>query len=414
MQPPHHHSRINLAELKAQIVKKLGPEGSKQYFYHLNRFLSSKLNKVEFNKLCVRIVGRENIPLHNQLIRSILRNACSAKAPPPANHREGVSKHGSGKDVSADGYQQNGSHTITIPPSGSPGLPNGIDMLPLSPRKARTGSRDRRSGDRRSALGPNGKTSFASHPYGGVTQLSDFNAVLENGDLNPPDICRPVQQPENESGVRGANMSVVRRYSDNSAPSCSKDQTELVVRDDGKDFSARSPLRAPLGVPFCPVSTGGARRALPPPSSDRYIGSLNDGVLSDSVTLRERMEQIALTQGLEGVSMDSANLLNHGLDSYLKRLISSCIELVGSRSGQELTKNNANKNHGYTKLVNGVKPGYQNLVQNSGKISGVQEQRTQCPISLQDFRVAMELSPRKLGEDWPLLLEKICINAFEE
>lgn len=103
MQPPHNHSRINLAELKAQLVKKLGPEGSKQYFYYLNRFLSLKLNKVEFNKLCLRIVGRENIPLHNQLIRSILRNACTAKTPPPIGQKDDL-KHGtqfSGKEKSS-------------------------------------------------------------------------------------------------------------------------------------------------------------------------------------------------------------------------------------------------------------------------------------------------------------------------
>ncbi|KAI3463502.1 hypothetical protein Pfo_020165 [Paulownia fortunei] len=425
MQPPRHHSRINLAELKAQIVKKLGPEGSKQYFYYLNRFLSLKLTKVEFNNLCLRIVGRENIPLHNQLIRSILKNACDAKTPPPASHKDDVLKHGtevSGKDISADGYQQNGSHTSMTQPSGSPGLSNGGDMLPLSPRKARTGIRDRRTGDRRSALGPNGKTNFARQ-LSAATQSSDFNVVLENGDLNPPDIVRPVQhhqglmqQSENESEIlvpHAAKMSVVRRSPDGSAPSCSKDQTELLVRDDGKEFSARSPLRAPLGVPLCPVSIGWARRALPPASSSRYVGTHND-VLLDSVTLRERMEQIAVTQGLEGVSVDSANILNHGLDSYMKGLIRSCIELVGSRSGHELTNNNTNKHPSYMKLINGVKPGHQYLMQNSGKPLEVQEQRTHCPISLQDFRVAMELNPQKLGEDWPLLLEKICTHAFEE
>ena len=66
------------------------------------------------------------------------------------------------------------------------------------------------------------------------------------------------------------------------------------------------------------------------------------------------------------------------------------------------------------KLINGVKPGHQFLMQHSGKTMEVQEQRSQSPISLQDFRVAMELNPQKLGEDWPMLLEKICTHAFEE
>ncbi|EPS65215.1 hypothetical protein M569_09563, partial [Genlisea aurea] len=74
MQPPNRNSRIDLQELKSQIVKKLGPDGSKQYFFYLHKFLSLKLNKVDFNRLCMRILGRENIPLHNQIICSVLRN----------------------------------------------------------------------------------------------------------------------------------------------------------------------------------------------------------------------------------------------------------------------------------------------------------------------------------------------------
>lgn len=410
MQPPHHHSRINLAELKAQIVKKLGPEGSKQYFHFLHRFLSLKLSKVEFNKLCLRIIGRENIPLHNQLIRSILRNACSAKTPPPPNQKDDVLKHGiqlGGKDISTDGYLQNGSHTIVSQASGSSNLPNGGDMPPLSPRKVRTSLRERRTGNRGSALGPNGKATFP-------TQSSDFNVVLENGDLNPQHPQGFMQQSRNEIEVlvpNSAKMSILRRSPDVSAPSCSKELTE---RDDGKDASARSPLRAPLGVPLCPVSIGGAHRAPPLLSSSRCVGSYNSGALLESVTLREKMEEIALLQGLEGVSVDSANILNHGLDAYLKGLIRSCIELVGSRSGHESMKNNTNRHPGYLKLVNGVKPGHQFQIQHSGKTLEMQEQRSHSPISLQDFRVAMELNPRKLGEDWPLLLEKICTHAFEE
>ncbi|KAG6410664.1 hypothetical protein SASPL_128729 [Salvia splendens] len=366
MQPPHHYSRINLAELKAQLVKKVGPEGSKQYFYFLHMFLSLKLSKVEFNKLCLRIIGRENIPLHNQLIRSILRNACSAKTPPPANQKDDVSRHGvhlAGKDMSTDSLLQNGSHANVAQASGSPCLSNGGgDLLPLSPRKVRTNIRDRKTGDRRSALGPNGKASFATH-LPAATLSSDFGAVLENGDLNPPDMRRLLKQSGSENEIlapNAAKMSIDRRSLDVSAPSCSKDQTELIVSDDGNEASARSPLRAPLGVQLRPI---------------------------------------ALVQGLEGVSVDSANILNHGLDAYMKGLIRSCIELVGSRSGHETTENKPNKHPSYMKLINGVKPGHQYLMQHSGKTMEVQDQRSQSPISLQDFRVAMELNPRKLGEE---------------
>ncbi|KAL0342232.1 UNVERIFIED_CONTAM: hypothetical protein Scaly_1885800 [Sesamum calycinum] len=366
MQPPHQHSRINLAELKAQIVKKLGPEGSKQYFSYLHRFLSLKLSKVEFNKLCLRILGRENIPLHNQFIRSILRNACSAKAPPAPSHKDDALKYVTHVVVriSADGYQQNGSHTSMSQASGSPGLSNGGDMLPVSPRKARTGFRDRRSGDRRSALGPNGKTGFASH-------LSTT--------LSVPGLAHM---------ILGGQCSSIK-------DSC------------GNQIMREPTPSAPWGSVLSSQHWW-ARKALPSASRSGFISTFNECALLDSLTLRERMEHIATAQGLEGVSVDCANILNHGLDSYMKGLIRSCIELVGARSGHELTKNNAHKHHSHTKLINGVKQGHQYQIQNGGEHFGLQEQKIRCPISLQDLRVAMELNPRQLGEDWPLLLEKIC------
>jgi hypothetical protein len=47
---PHQSSRVDLVELRTQIVKKIGVERSKKYFYYLNRFLSQKLSKSEFDK----------------------------------------------------------------------------------------------------------------------------------------------------------------------------------------------------------------------------------------------------------------------------------------------------------------------------------------------------------------------------
>ncbi|KAL7617362.1 hypothetical protein Lser_V15G01203 [Lactuca serriola] len=303
MQPPQQQSWINLAELKKQIIRKLGPERSKQYFDYLNRFLNLKLSKDEFDKLCVRTVGREGIPLHNQLIRSILRNACT-KVP-------------LGNKKPADGlFIQNGSNPVATRASSPLVLPNG-DILSPTQRKIRTGAR-------RSALKPNGKTNYSSPS-------------------SPIDTRKPVQHHQ-----------------------------EVIKQPQHEVVSGRIPLHAPLGIPYCPVSIGGARKA--PPT--KYVGVSDKSSLLDTITLRARMEPIAATQGLQGVTVDCANAINNGLDVYLKGLIRSCFELNGARLGHEPVK-----------------------------IS---------PISLLDFRVAMEINPRRLGEDWPLLLEKICTQAFEE
>lgn len=234
MQPPQKHSRINLADMKDQLSRKLGPERSKQYFDYLKRFLSLKLTKIEFDKLCLRTIGKDNISLHNQLLRSLLKNACTRKLPPP-----------------------------------------------------------------------------------------------------PPTIGSKKVHHENGS------------------------------------------VTAPLGIPC------GARKVSSLGSNRKCVSVFDTGGLMETFKLKERMDQITATQGLQGVSMECATVLNNGLDAYLKGLIRSFTHF---------------------RSVNGVRPGQHFQIQREPK----------RPISLLDFRVAMELNPQQLGEDWPLLLEKICTHAFEE
>ncbi|KAL7191567.1 hypothetical protein ACSBR2_023612 [Camellia fascicularis] len=384
----------------AQMVKKLGRDASKQYFYFLNRFLSLKLSKVEFNKLCVRIVGRENIPLHNQFIRSILKNACSAEVPPSTHEKEVLKsvKAVGNKEPTRDGHKQSVSN-----PSF---LSNG-DIMQLSPRKVRTGTRDRKPLDRPSSFAPNGKTNFVSQ-QSSTEHDGNSTVVLENGVSTPHDIRRPVQhhqgpmeRAENEGEVshyHSDNLPIIKGLPDGSVSAHSKDLAGELSFEDRKGGYARSLLRAPLGVPSCPASVGGAYRMMPLASSSTCVSSFNIGGLLDSTALRERMEQIAATQGLEGVTMDCANLLNNGLDAYLKGLIGSCVELVGARSGHEPTKSSMNKHQTHLKLVNGVRPGHHlHPMQSSNKpMEGVQERKSECPLSLLDFRVAMELNPQQL------------------
>lgn len=417
---PQQSSRIDLVDLKAQIVKKIGVNKSKQYFSHLNRFLSNKLGKSEFEKFCYRLFGRENLPLHNQLILSILRNACQAKAPPPIHvpgpQKSGIQAANSSTGVE-DGHEQSGvifsNHNQNVP-----SWSNGV--LPVSPRKGRSGIRDRKLRDRPSPLGPNGKIECVSHQSMG-TDDSGSKVRMENGDLTPCDYQRPVQHlqavaelPENErEGAiqRPAEKPRIR----------SKDQTAAAFVEDGEEVEqfnrlsfSRSPLIAPLGIPSCSASLGGARKATPLGSSGDFV-SYDSGGLSDTETLRKRMEQIATAQGLGGISMECANMLNNMLDVYLKRLIKSCVELVGARSTHEPKKHPAHKQQIQGKIINGVWPtNHLHMPSSGGPLEVMPEQGPRCSISLLDFKVAMELNPQQLGEDWPLLLEKICMQAFEE
>lgn len=124
------------------------------------------------------------------------------------------------------------------------------------------------------------------------------------------------------------------------------------------------------------------------------------------------MEQIAATQGLGGVTLECANTLNNMVDIYLKRLIRSCVELVGARSRSDKSKYPVQKQQIHGKLINGLWPS--NHLHSQSGCGPVEEQRGVHSVSLLDFKVAMELNPQELGEDWPLLLEKISMQAFEE
>ncbi|CAN1783003.1 hypothetical protein LINPERHAP1_LOCUS16119 [Linum perenne] len=387
MQPPQT-SRIDLVGLKSQIVKKIGAERSKKYFFNLNRFLSQRQSKSDFDKSCFRLLGRENLPLHNQLIRAILKNACLAKAPPPTHDAGPVksviqtAKCSSGRE---DVHEQSGA----LLPNQSQNVSiwsNGV--LPVSPRRIRSCMRDRKLRDRPSPLGPNGKR-----------PLQALEAVVE--------------QPENEKeALIQLSMEKSRTYI--------KDKTTSIEL--GEEFKqanhlafSRSQVSAPLGIPPCLASNSGARKVTFVTGSNELGICYNSGVLSDTEMLKKRMEQIAVSRGLEGVSMDCAHMLNNMLDVYLSRLIKSCVELVRARAPHDQRKQPGIKQQFTGKAVNGVWPSNHLLLQNSNvSMESMQEQRPGCPISFLDFKVAMELNPQQLGEDWPLLLERICMHSFED
>ncbi|KAJ0247424.1 hypothetical protein HA466_0168340 [Hirschfeldia incana] len=334
MQRPED-SRIDLAELKAHIVKKIGVERSKRYFYYVGRFMSQKLTKREFDKSCHRLLGRENLPLHNKLIHSILKNASLAKSPPqpPANKSLVLGKE--------DGPNRN-DHVWS----------NGV--LP----KVRSGTCVGTIRDRPSPLGPNGKVE------------SSMN--------------QPLCSREDKSGNRNA-VSI----------------DDEAQEGRGRLVLSKGPVTAPLGVSFCAASVGGPRRTVPVSTRSDFISCYDSGGLTDAEMLRKRMESIAAAHGLGGVSGECSSVLSNVVDVYLKKLIGSCVDLSGPRSRQSREEN-----------VNGVWTSNSLQIQTSNQPCDITQERHQ--VSLLDFRVAMKLNPTQLGEDWPLLRERMFMRSFEE
>lgn len=383
MQRPNQlHSRINLVELKAQLVKRLGPDKSKLYFYYLNKLLSLKISKVEFNKFCLRVIGRENVTLHNQLIRSILKNACHAKVLP-----SGSTQDGGGFEFISDGYRKNDNGLLSSPCGTRSGI----------------------------SIGSDGKPEFSSQQ----SIITGNNVVSDNGDLDSHRINKMVQRHQvisnkanKQDEVMFCHLTKIKRSTESII---SVDANEQLVVRDGKELSARSSLKAPLGILLCPSTVGGPRQTPHLASSGICLSSYDSGELLDTDTLKERVQQIATAHGIETVTMDCVNLLNSGLNAYLKRLIRSSIELVGTRRGHDLVENKIHEHHSHGKLVNGVLPDYHFHLENSNRPSeDMAEQRCNFPLSLLDFKVAMWLKPQQLGEAWPLLLEKICTHSQEE
>ncbi|KAG0463553.1 hypothetical protein HPP92_019622 [Vanilla planifolia] len=202
MPPRRPFSRIDTLDLKSLIVKRIGLQKAEKYFFNLKRFLNLKLSKLEFNKFCYGILGRENIRLHNLLIRSLLNNACFSHGPP---NRQ-----------AATGHSQN-----TKTSNGKFG-----DIFQLSPQKGRSiTSRDRRLHDRPSPLGPHGKM-ICGH----VTEVTNSCDVQRSRDRQ--------SAPELISIGSKALLEVASV----------EDGEEVEQVRASPSVQSRSPIRAPLGI----------------------------------------------------------------------------------------------------------------------------------------------------------------------
>ncbi|KAJ0935336.1 putative transcriptional coactivator Hfi1/Transcriptional adapter 1 [Helianthus annuus] len=322
------YTRIDTLELKALLHQKIGQQRSEKYFNLLNKLFSLQLSKSDFDKFCIRTIGRENLPLHNRLISSIVRNAALAKVPPPT-----VKKLANSLNVKVSrAPQRNSLQTLYG------------DAFPLSPRKSRSprSPRDRKFKDRFSPLGPNG------------------SKVHQEAHQSPTELHSLGSRPPVEV------LSV-------------EDGEEVVSGSPG--IQSRSPVTAPLGIT---LKLGPARKTIHHSTGSRPRSHTceNSYELPDSRSLRGRLKEKLDPEGLS-ISDDCVNLLNVGLDAYLKRLMEPCIGLLArSKIGRAAP--------------------------------GSYRQRLRTPaVSVLDFNVAMECDPSKLGTDWATRYERLCFSAFK-
>jgi hypothetical protein len=351
--PKRNYTRINVLELKALILRKVGRQRAGKYFDQLGKLVSSKISKTEFNKICIMTIGKENISLHNQLIKAILNNVCLAKVPP----FRGSAKIGSlnAKDTNR---QQSKSMQMRYGDAFPPSLGKGGSLA----------TREGRLAGCQNALGQLGKP----------RNLASKDLIYKT----------PEQQSATELNSLG------------SRPPISVEDGEEVEQIAGSpSIQSRSPVTAPLGISMnfgygrSPLSNASSSRKHPPETC------YDNGYLPDTSSLRSRLEQKLEKEGLT-VTVDCVNLLNNALDSYMKRLIESSMGLSGSRIGNEHRRQ---RNGQFLADSNILQP--RRYMQTATQSSGA---------SLLDFRVAMELNPQSLGPDWPTQLEKICIRASEE
>ncbi|XP_052191305.1 uncharacterized protein LOC127800626 [Diospyros lotus] len=347
-----HHSRVNALELKDLIYQKIGRQRAEKYFSYLRQLFSSKISKNEFDKFCIRIIGREHISLHNRLILSIIKNACVAKVPPTK-----VRKVEGSLDVKVTCNQKNCLQTLYN------------DGFPSSPRKGRSPhNRYRKFRDRPSPLGPHGKThNVACEEMASRVQEQQSATELHSLGSRPPVEVASVEEGEEVEQMAGS-----------------------------PGVQSRSPVTAPFGIS---MNVGYARKTFANGSicNFRPRTCRNSSELPDTRSLRSCLEQKLEMEGLS-ISLDCANLLNNGLDVFLKRLMEPCIGLARSRCGVDHYRHGQNVHH-----MNTILPGRY-----------VQRPIQSISASLLDFCVSVESSPSILGADRGIQLEKICSRAYDE
>lgn len=477
--------RVNLQEQKAKLCKILGPTREQQYWSLLSSFLNYRLSKQELDKLLPATIGRENIVLHNQLLRAIFLNAISADAPSPvpagpqsnsnspsSYNAAPLNAHDTSKPVKGVRRRPvaSSSPAATDDPSPSPGQPSPSgNVTPvwangdaiISPRKGRSTIRDRKAKDRPSPLGLLKGADSCQPPA--EEDGRRWEHAAGPGSRAGPDRTRSAQQEENAVDhslpCPSPSAPLAKRHkhalfmpNGMISPAGQLYDSSFVVRDietveddEGIIWATRS-VQAPLGVPFCKASIGAPQKApvlgVPGPLTHTLLGhAIEDecieasDLLPDTYTMMRQMQQTAVVEGgLQGVSLEAANILNHALDVYLKRMIVPAMKLAqcrrskdepvrvsssirGGGSGEKEVKNLSCVGP-QKALPNGVWSSHPfNQVDATNGLSddGVFSNGDHgfSAIKPLDLMSSLEADPPGLlGEDWPLLLEKVSLRLL--
>uniref|UniRef100_A0A0E0K905 XS domain-containing protein n=1 Tax=Oryza punctata TaxID=4537 RepID=A0A0E0K905_ORYPU len=228
----------------------------------------------------------------------------------------------------------------------------------------------------------------------------DGAAVPENGTLSSSDLKRSVHFQREAAEPLAKHQRVEQSPTGNII----KLRRSMSNVSDQSAEASNSPVRAPLGIPFCSASVGGARKVPPPPVSageDHCTSCCEHRELLNTELLHRRMEKTAESLGLAGVTLDCADLLNNGLDKYLKSLIRSSIELIGANVQSDAIKGELYKQHAYGKHMNGVwLPNHVQIQSGSGPSGATNDIRNHHLISLDDFKLYVRsLRPLLLSLD---------------
>lgn len=274
-----HHTPVNTGQIKDVIYQRIGPEKANSYFNNLERFLNLKMSKIEFDKSCRQIFGRENLSLHNFLIRSIIHNA---KIPPKEARKDEALNVNGGKR----------SHLQSLC----------ADTLPQPPRKCRSSlSKDRKLKEHKSPPGPLGKSwSVANEET--VSRLQEQQSGAELHTLSGRPLVGPTVVEDGEEVEQTAVIPPSRRWAS---------------------------VTAPIGVS---LNMGGDHNRRGIHSLDNCLNETcqSSRELPDTKSLGRRLQKKLGEDGV-GITRDGANLLNKSLDVYLKKIISQCVGIAGAQ-----------------------------------------------------------------------------------